>query len=79
MVVRQNYPDHHLPNSTVTPGLHTAGVVISSVGVLFILSVHVILIDMCCIFRWGVYLMEHISIAKEWLGGVRRKKQETEG
>ena len=66
-------------NSTVTPGLRIAGVVISSLGVGATFIISVILFGMCCIFGWWVCLMDHVKDAKEWLAGVRRRKQDTKG
>ena len=66
-------------NSTITPGLGTAGVVISSLGVGVTFIISVILFGGFCICGWLMCLIFHISDAKEWLARARRKKQETIG
>ena len=73
-------------NSTVTPGVHTTGVVFSSLGVSPLLLVLIIL---ACVFGLATcifckdnpksWMNEWIDVPKEWFPDVRSRIQTTEG
>ena len=76
LAVRLSLPPPLTPpgsHSTVTPGLRTAAVVISSVGVTLPFPALVIVV---CIFCYRKYNARCISDAKDWL---EERRQKTKG
>ena len=64
-------------NSTVAPGVRTAGVVLSSVGLGVALLLLVIFI--CILGYYECDERGYISDAKEWLAEVWERRQKTKG
>ena len=73
-------------NSTATPGIHTTGVVFSSLGVSVLLLTLIILVFVFCL-PTCIYCMDDcklwmnnwIDVPKEWLADLRSRIPKTKG
>ena len=77
LAVRLSLPSPLTPPGSITPGLRTAAVVLSSLGVGLPFLVLVTLIGLNCYILCDEH--DYISRAKKWLARGKKRRQKTNG